>query len=193
MLYKVNISVRSVTRLPLLSCTSWRFWKQAQIEISLLDQSTDLNFLLEPKQTIFIQAQMKTFQWVFWETKTISKSFGLNNRFCFQFARFLWLVLIHLEELYNNSLRNAMEESRKLFWTSPFFQILGIFTLSCLCNSAKHHEAARASIFSRILLFEWKVLLGASTCYFILSKCHQARLAPETNFAKSWVLAGLVS
>lgn len=86
-----------------------------------------------------------------------------------------------------------MEESHKLFWTSLFFQILGIFTLSRLCNSAKHHEATRALIFRGILLFEWKVLLGVSTCYFILSKCHQARLAPKSNFAKSWVLAGLVS
>lgn len=75
---------------------------------------------------------------------------------------------------------------------SRFWEFL--LTSPCLCNSAKHDEAARASIFSEFFfLLEWKMLLGLSTYCFILSKCHQAHLAPTTNLAKSWVLAELVS
>lgn len=165
-LYKINLGAQSVTRLPLLSCTSQRIWKQAQIEISLLRWSSDLNPLIEPKQIILIQVQMKTFQWLLWESKTASKIIWTEQQVLFPVRKVsVKLFAIHLEEIWNNTLWNAVGGSCNLLLTFLFFQILGFFlhTAACICNSVKPCDAARAEFFSGSFLFGWKLLLSVST------------------------------
>lgn len=193
-LCKVNISAGSVTRLPLLSCTSWWIWKQAQIEISPLHPSADLSLLLEPKQIILIQAQIKTFQWLLWESKTASKIVWTKQQVLFPVRKVsVKLFLIHLEEIWNNSLRNAMRGKPLLGLGFSLFPDSGGFlhAVACMCNSAKCCNAARAAFFSGSFLFGsvccWVYLLAA-----VLSKCHWACLAlikltlPKAGFQLDW-------
>lgn len=185
-----------MTRLPLLSCTSQRIWKQAQIEISLLRWSSDLNPLIEPKQIILIQVQMKTFQWLLWESKTASKIIWTEQQVLFPVRKVsVKLFAIHLEEIWNNTLWNAVGGSCNLLLTFLFFQILGFFfTYCCL-----HMQFCKALWCSQGWIFQRKFFIwveAVAECIHsaavLLSKCHRACLAlikltlPKAGFQLHW-------